>query len=252
MRAVIALFFVAMAAPAAADEAEAVSRLVKRAERAGFERHDVKGWWRAMAKDVARTTGRREVPDAHDYTLSGKALREVHRLRWRRAATGRTRLYFHDENTSVEGGAAVYTAEVSHHFFGGSEVTRRRYELKRVKKRWRITKVRIWWVRQNTAGEVEDFDNDFWLDADAKVEDLRKEKVTSLEAVLAGLVKARRLKEAYQATVDETKRESAKANAWIARANMALELGLLDDARKALRRARKLDPLVDVPEMLKK
>ena len=121
-----------------------------------------------------------------------------------------------------------------------------------MKKRWRITKVRIWWVRQNTAGEVEDFDNDFWLDADAKVEDLRKEKVTSLEAVLAGLVKARRLKEAYQATVDETKRESAKANAWIARANMALELGLLDDARKALRRARKLDPLVDVPEMLKK
>ena len=100
--------------------------------------------------------------------------------------------------------------------------------------------------------EEEPFDRDAILAQAAIVEDLRKEKVTSLEAVLAGLVKARRLKEAYQATVDETKRESAKANGWIARANMALELGLLDDARKALRRARKLDPLVDVPEMLKK
>lgn len=249
---------VLLAAPTLADvdEQEQVARLVKRAERAGAERHDVKGWWRVMAKDVTLTTGRRAVPGPHDVTLDAKALRALRQLRWQGPPSARARLYFNDETVDITGDTAVFTAEVSQHFFGGVEVTRARYELQRDKKarkgapRWRVAKMRRWYVRQNAGGEVDVYDDDYWLDADERVAEQKKES-PSLDARLAVLVKARRIKDAYDEAVAETKEKGADASAWLARSNMALELGLIEEARSALREAKKRDKLIDPPALLK-
>ncbi len=247
-----------LAVPALAevDEQDEVARLVKRAERAGAERHDVKAWWRIMDKDVTLTSGRREVAGPHDVTLAAKPLRELRRLRWRAPSSSRSRLYFHDESVDITGDAAVFTAEVSHHFFGGVEVTRMRYELRRQKKprkrqpKWRVVKMRRWLVRQNVGGEADVLNDEFWLDADEQVKELTVEN-PSLDATLAALVRARRIKDAYEAAVAETKKPEALASAWMARANMALELGMFKEARTALREARKRDKLVEVPPLLR-
>ncbi len=246
----------AMAAEAPSQEEIDIARLVKRAERAGYERHEGKGWWRVMAKDVKRAIGRTAKSDAHDLVLDTKRLRALNAVRWGRTATGKARLYFQGDKVKIIGDTAVYTTEASFHFFGGEEVTRRRYTLRRTKKRksagWVVTDIRWWRMAKNTGGLRELFDAEFWKDADKNVDQLLTGGESTLEEKLVVLLRARRFDEAYQATLVATKSPDATADDWLARSRIGVEIGFVADARKAFRRARKISPGVRLPGLLEK
>jgi hypothetical protein len=253
------LLLLCFAAPAlsAPDPGEALLRDLKRAERAGFERHDLKAFMAMMTDDVSWVRGRREVADEHDVKLDAKMLRELMALRWKRPPTGRPRMYFHDEEVEVDGAKAVVQVDVTRQFFGGSDAGKRRYELERMGKgkaaRWKVRRVREWLLRSSVGGDPEDLSTDtFWIDVDERVDEMRKEPGTvSLAGRLAVLVKARRLPEAYAEAVAETEKSPRSTEAWLARAALALEVGRVADARAAAATARKIERTVDIPALLR-
>lgn len=260
MRYLLAMCFVLPANAAgelSADQIE-VARLVKRAERAGYERHDPKGWWRVMAKDVKRAVGRTEKAGPYDLVLDAKRLRALNAARWRRAPTSKSRIYFAGDAVTITGDTAVYTTEATWNFFGGSETTKRRYTLRRVKAKkkgrpgWEVTDIRWWWVSEVTIGVEDAFTEAFWTDADRRVAELDAQQVVSLEEKLVALVAARRFQEAYDAAVAEAKTDPKSVEAWMAQAKIGAEMGLIPEARKAFARARALDRRARLPFLLEK
>jgi hypothetical protein len=257
MRALLVLTMAlpAMAADAPSEEEIEIARLVKRAERAGYERHDLKAWWGPMAKGLKRTTGRKPEPDKYDVVLDAKRLRALLTARWRKVSTEKERLYFQADKVEITGDTAVYTTEASFHFFGGEAVTRRRYTLQRTQNRkgsggWQVTDIRIWRMAENTAGLTELFNDEFYKDADEKVAKLYASGDPTLEQKLVVLVRARRFNEAYEASVAATKSPDVTGADWLARSRIGVEIGFVEDARKAFRRANKLSPGVRIPGLL--
>ncbi len=233
---------------APASEAPAITKLIKKAERSAFEEHEAAPYLKIWDPKATYTKGRDKVPGPHDVTMSFEAFAEHQRLRYKEPPNGRSRIYFHREEATPKGDEAVFTAELARTFFGGSDSMRRHYTLKKTPAGWRITSLREWPVAEKFAGEAVSYDKAYWKAADERVKETPEAEPVPRTMVL---VKAWRFQEAYELAVRRTQKTKTDPLAWISRAEMAIALGELADARKAYEAARKLDPNQDPPPLLK-
>lgn len=245
----LALTGLLLATPAAArtDDEAALLRTIRKAEQAGFERHQLKRYLEAFAPECTWTIGRREKPGEFEISLPYASHVGQQSERFELPATGKARIYLQDEKVTIEGDRGTVRARVARHFFGGSDEWMRVYVAKRTAKdAWQVTAVRAWPVRESIGPQTITFDDAFWSYADKTVDEQLKADNGTFESRMVALVQARRFAEAHALTV-KASANSRDPLLWTARAEAAFEIGDLDDARAAARKARQIDPSVSLP-----
>lgn len=245
----LALTGLLLVTPAAArtDDEAALLRTIKKAEQAGFERHQLKRYLEAFAPDCTWTTARREKPGEYEISVPYAHHVAQQTERFELPVTGKSRIYLQDEKVTLEGDQGTVRARVARHFFGGSDEWMRVYTAKRTAKgAWQVTAVRAWPVRESIGPQTILFDDAFWTYADKMADEQLKADNATFESRMVALVQARRFAEAHALTVKAS--EGSKAPLiWTARAEAAFEVGDLEDARAAARKARQIDPTVSLP-----
>jgi hypothetical protein len=235
------------AAHARTEDEAALLRTIKKAEQAGFERHQLKRYLEAFAPECTWTTARREKPGEYDTTVAYADHVAQQTERFELPVTGKARIYLQEEQVTIEGATGTLRARVARHFFGGSDEWMRVYTAKKTDKgAWQVTTVRAWPVRESIGPQTIVFDDAFWAYADQMVDEQSKTEGATFESRMVALVQARRFAEAHALTKEATK-DSKDPLIWTARAETAFEIGDLEDARVAARKARQLDPAVALP-----
>jgi hypothetical protein len=219
---------------------------LKAAERAGYERHQLKRYLTAFTKDAVWTHGRRAVKGPYDRVYThAQQVDQLKRI-WSVPATGRARLYFRQEALQLtdDNTTATYEVEIRHTFFGGNKEFGRRYVLKKQGKRWLIASVREWPREHQLGIEHTLFSDEFWLSCDESIE---KSPATAPLSRMMQFMEAWRYTEALDVIRAACEGPNPTANLWIARATLAIEISQIDEARAAVKAARALDPLIEAP-----
>lgn len=233
-----------LAGPAWTDAG--VTRAIKKAERAGFEQHDLDGLMALMRPGARWINGRRADPDAHDVVLPIKTARAVLRLVYT-GPPGTRRVDF--LKTTVDLNAKPPTVEllVSRRSRGGRALARVAFELAQDEKGWGVVSRREWPLEERMGPMPTLLDDAFWLDADAAVE---QPGTDTLSERFNALLEARR----YAQLIREAKviagHHEEDAALWSLWAQAAYRTGDLDEARRLAKIARSKGASPGVPPAL--
>lgn len=236
---------VALLAPAWTDQA--VIRTLKGAERAAIEDHDVTRLFARFAKDGRWITGRRAVADAHDVQFDVRTAQQVMRVKLD-GPPGRSRLAFVDASAELAAEPPTVSLTLSHDDMGRRLLSTVRYVLRQTRGGWQIVERRQWPLEARGGLAPSIFNDAFWLDADARVDQPGTD--TGLER-LDALLAARRIAEAAALVERLMQQPDPPRQVWTARARIAWLLGRLDVARAAALAARKHGADAGVPSALR-
>ncbi|MEZ4467741.1 MAG: hypothetical protein R3F43_25685 [bacterium] len=243
---------VALAAPAGlADEAvqARVVKAIKESERAGFERHRLPAHLELYTRDATFTRARREQPGPHDVVLTRAQAEALLALELAAPPARTDRLFFEEPVFDLEADPPTVSFRISRSFFGGRDLIAARYALREEGGRWRVAAVRTWPIEEEVADSKLAFDDAFWEKADAAAD---RQSTADVSEKVEEYRFARRWADAWRLLVLITARPDATAREWTERATYALRIGDVPDARASIARAQALDPLADVPPLLRK
>ena len=219
-----------------------VAKLLKEAEREGFQRRDLDAFFGPFTERTRWTFGRRPVADDHDYTLTNPNFRAQLAGRWRDGASGQERVFFRELEVTLDGPTGAAEAKLVRHFFGGSEHLGRSYRLALIRGVYRVTAVRTWMIKTAFGMDVRIYDDAYLLDADARAAAAKADPERPFLERISALVVAGWLPEAYLIARAESRRAPKSTEGWRARAQLGFTLGHLKDAKQAAKRLRALDP----------
>ena len=232
----------ALAAPS--DAERAIARTVKRAEQAGYERHRLEKYLAAFTEDATWVIGRFEDPEPHDFVIDRAARIEQLKRRWLSSERKGGRLMFVKEKVQVTGDTATLEAEVKQVFFGGDDLWARIYTLKKTGDQWRVQRVREWPLKENVGGTFISWTDQQYEEVEQSLRDVNKNADAGFTERFVALIRARRLKEAH-ALAEKTTAAEDTHGAWLALANVAFELGKIEQAEVAAKKAARLDPTAE-------
>lgn len=247
-------------------QARAIIKRIKQAERAGYERHDLKRYLAAFDSAAVVTIGRLSEPEGYDrvYDLARWSL--LKRLETAGAAHKQDLMYFRSADLKVEGETARLEIDMRIDFFGGHRVNRVRYDValkanrvppknatpgKGIGERpedWRIVGIRFWPLAEQVGVEPLRFDATYWKGKDDEVAKA-PEGGDALQTMVRYLF-AWRFAEAEATLVALVTSKPERADAWLALTRVRLELGDIEGAKTALTEALSRDPNITVPELL--
>ncbi len=231
-----------------ADAEEELLRALRRAEREGFEHHDIERYFSVFAPNAVWREGRREVADEHDVVADRATRRAQLERRYRASTTGREQVFFRDIEVERDGARMVVSMTQRRVHFAGRDTARLRYVLAEVEGGgWRVTEVRRWPLRDFVQGIVTVYDDEWWLKADEDADTARASETVDSMGKVTALVTARRLKQALEVARAATEARPEEADLWRVRADLAFSIGRLDESRSAAARAAKLAPTVELP-----
>jgi hypothetical protein len=118
-------------------------------------------------------------------------------------------------------------------------------QLRRTPAGWKAYALRWWPVERRQGTERTVYDAATWQRLDAEAD--RRKAGDNLRAGAEALQAAYRHAEGYELTRRLTAKKSASPDDWVLRAQLAFELGKLDDVVVSLKRARSLNRDVRVP-----
>jgi hypothetical protein len=246
-------------------EARAVLKRVKKAERAGFERHDVKAYTALFDPATTWVIGRTETPDRFDRAFDFPTWTTLRKLDWARPPHKMDLMFFRGAVLTFGEDATTARLEIDCRtdFFGGFRVMRVRYDLARAAARkggraedtplgqrpddWRVVAVRQWPQAEQVGMEHTRYTAVYWQEQDAKVaEPIEGDPLLGMVRYLL----AWRFEEALQAIDAVTVEHPNRADAWLAKARLLAEFGRLEPAKAAFKRALAVDPTTTPPMLL--
>jgi WD40 repeat protein len=234
------------AKPASPDE-EAIRRLVTRAAQDGWLRHKLAEYLAAYTADAKVINARSEQPGPHDVVLDRARLGPLRRLDFRGPPAEPDRfLSFHDVRVEVNGDGAELRLRATAHFgVGGdyqefAEVDR----LRRTPQGWRVREARSWLVAERFGGVRKVHTAGSWAALDAAADQLADSP--DLLARARALQAAGRPAGAYE-VARRAARGDAGAAAWVLCGDLAHQLGHVDAALAAFRKAQDKDPDAELP-----
>ena len=238
--------------PVSAELETEITRIIKKAEIARFERFDGKRYLKSFTTDARWVYGRRAVPDVHDFILDRKAYET--RVQWNSwlKSDGQHRVYFRSFELEKIDNEVVVEAEIALFFPTGRSREARRYRLKRKGRQWRIRHTRIWplWLSKGTMPV--DYTDEYWLDADEEAENNLKAPDNEIKIRVSKLANAYWLKAAHAMLKEATTKKPQSAPTWAMRAEVAESIGEMDDARRSAKKALKLDDKVEISPTLRR
>ncbi len=221
-------------------EEDRIARLVKTAERESFERHEIDRALAIYAPKASIVIGRREAPDEHDIRYDLAAKRAVLEARYSRPPASQEQIFFRDVEVVIDGESATMNTVVARELFSGREEMQHRYTLARRDGRWQVTAQRVWPIMRSQGGVVTTYTDEALLAAEEEAEKVMANPSSTPQSKLFALTGAGHLARAHAVTVAWTKASPEEAEAWIARHRFALEVGQIEDARKAWAKAASL------------
>jgi hypothetical protein len=148
--------------PTASPEPKALLKMVREAEAAGFERHDLDKFLAIWADDGKLIEGRTEKPDKYDTVLARPQLEAKYKLSFAVPPTKEVRVEFEQERVTVDGDEATVRYRAMTRY---SEVTITADEVYRLRRQggaWKVYENRTWPV-EGSAGEwVHTYDAETW------------------------------------------------------------------------------------------
>lgn len=230
---IASLLVAALLAPPALVEAEVV-RALKQSERLAFEEHDLGAQLRHFAKDARWITGRRAVPDAYDVVFDLKAARAVLALDLGDAPAG-GRLDFMKTEADLEADPPTVRFVEVRKFHGGRSLVGVRFVLRTTARGWAIAERRQWDLEERTSVIPTLYDDAYWLDADAVID---QPGTDSARERLDALMAARRYGEARALAKRLLDGPPPHGDWWGFLSQAEFRLGNLDAARAAGLKAR--------------
>lgn len=230
----------------AADPDKAIADAVQTAQKAGFERHDLKAYMAVFAPGARLVAQRIPGGDAFDQTLDREQIEATKSLIFSSAPGGISMRF--DDVKVVRKGATAELTWTAHLELGGgqfSEVVSEIYLLTRTGAGWLVTENRYTLASFGPRGQEQHVSAEHWKRADADVAAARRSG--SVARLVGALVEAHRLKEAHALMKTVTRTQRTTALSWAQRAAIALRAGDAADARESALEAKKLDPTVELP-----
>ena len=206
-------------------DAEVVNR-IKKAERAGFEHHDLAGQLQILLPKARWVIGRTGAPDEHDVVLDQAGISGLLRLDYA-GPPGSRRVDFEKTEVDLQADPPMVELIQSRRFHGGRILLHTRFELARDAEGWGVSTRREWPLEERVGPLPTLFNDAFWLDADAVVEQPSTDTVGErFDALLIARRYAQLVREASVLT--ERGVEDPKIKSFWARA--AFRLGDLGEA----------------------
>jgi hypothetical protein len=249
-----------VAAAATAAQQEAIIKLVQHSQRAGWLRHDLKGYLAPWAKKARLVIGRTGKPSRLDVVLPYRKLKQVRALRFRgRPLKSRTMEFSNVKLSFSSSSRALLSMRVKQRIPGGFETVEDHYKLRKTRAGWRIFHNRSWPVevgfgdnpiralrggKQPPSQRVA-YGPEIWKKLDDMVKRVRATKKLTLLA--RALLNAWRFTEAHQVMKRHTKKKIATGTDWALRGVTAAMAGDAADAIRSFKRAHQLDPKTAVP-----
>lgn len=229
---------------------DAIARTVIDAEKAGWIQHDVAAYFSLWAEDASYTEGRNETPGPYDIPLKRAGWEALRRVVWADKLPAGAGASF--ENVSVERSSneAIVRFRRTSFYPDGFSCWEHQDRLRSTNRGWKVYAGRYWPSRRDNGNISVVFRPSTWQAMDAKIEVLRTENKTA--ELLDLLVAASREVEAHKMAQEITQRPGATAKDWVQRSQMALNANNAEDALASCRRARQLDPSVEVPPEIAK
>lgn len=238
------LLIALMAGPAWTDAD--VSQVVKKAERAGYEHHDVAGILRIMRPGARWIVGRRAVADAHDVVMTQAIVADVLRLQYA-GPPGSRRVDFLETTVELDADPPRIMLIQSRRFSGGRVLTGTLFELARDAKGWGVITRREWPIEDRMGPFPTLYDDAFWLDADTGIDQPCSD---TLAERFSALMNARRYAQLAREAAGLAARGGTDPKIWSFWAQAAYRLGKLSDARRLGRIARDKGGLPQLPAEL--
>jgi tetratricopeptide (TPR) repeat protein len=248
--------------------ARAILKRVKQAERAGYERHDLKRYLGLFDAAATVAIGRLSESDGHDRVYDLTRWSTLKALETAEAPHKLDLLYFRSAVLKVDGETARLEIDMRVDFFGGHRVNRVRYDLALKANRappkhaapgqaigerpedWKVVAVRFWPLVEELGGEPSRFSVEYWKRKDEEA--AKPPEGLDELAVIARLLFAWRFADAEKALVALAAQKPERADVWLALARARLELGEFEAAKEAFAKALERDHTLTVPALLAK
>lgn len=210
-------------------EEDRIARLIKTAEREGFEHHELERALAIFAPEASVVIGRRAEPDEHDVKMDLGGLRGTLIRRHRLSPSKQQQLFFRDVEVQITGEAATMIAVVTREHHTGREELKLRYRLARRDGRWQVVERRSWPLMRSYGGLPTVYSDEVWTEAEKNAEKILADEYASQQSRLSALTQAGFLARAHAETVAWTRRAPDDHEAWRARLRFAVELGRVAD-----------------------
>jgi hypothetical protein len=234
----------ALGEPAESSAVEAVKQAVMTAEQAGSVRHDLRRYMELWTADYRVASGRGEAPGPYDIGMDRAGLEARQQVFFFGPPGRGVRFTTEDFAVRVRGNRAELRSRTVIHFPGGHYAYGVLYRLRETSGGWKVYAGRWWPVGQRRGGQRTVFDAARWKALDAEVE--RRKERGDLRGQVRALQDAYRFAEGYRAALALTARPRTTAQDWVLRADLAFYAGKLADVAPSLRRARALEPGVEM------
>ena len=230
---------------AGADQVKSIEQVVFEAQRAGFERHDLKAYMRQWTDDAQIVLGRSAEPDKSDVVLDRKQIEATRRLMFRDMLDPALKLNHEDVQVEVTGDRAELRVRTTATFEGGFEAGREIYRLRKTPDGWKVFLNRWWPTKTQSGAETITYDAATWKSLDDRVTKARQDG--DPHELISALRSAYRFAEAHATARKLTDRPDATVDDWVSRGFAALYAGDADDTLRSFEKARTLDPDASVP-----
>jgi tetratricopeptide (TPR) repeat protein len=233
----------------AADEAEAISRLVQESQRAGFERHDFDKYMAIWSDDAKIILGRSEKPDAHDTTYTRAQIAATRRTRFRADASKDFKLTFANVRPEIDGDQATLKYRSTYRTAEIVETLDEVFRLRKKDGNWKVFENRAWPVETHYGDKVTRYNAETWKALDTEVK--KQEERSDLARQVGALFDAWRFKDAHALARKWTEQMKDEPNAWLFRGSAAMIAGDATDALASFDKALALDPNAEVPDYVR-
>ncbi|MEE2786287.1 MAG: tetratricopeptide repeat protein [Myxococcota bacterium] len=228
-----------------------IKKDLKESEQALITHRDLANFLYVYAPSFAYIYGRSEVDRAHDYRLKRAVFIRRLKQSWK-VPSGRTAdVFFQKMQVEIVGQNVVVRARVRFILFGLQRSEGRIYTLTKLGKHWKVKQVRVWPLNDDLGGQLNNYTAEFWKNADQELVDNAEKRTTVFLQYLTLLLRAHRFSEAYTYAKAMTEAQPNHAEAWKARGALAHQLGQTEEAERCAKKARTLNPTIDIPAIIR-
>ena len=232
-------------------ERSQIRRAYKESVREGHLNHNLKNHFLFFDRNTTFVFGRSKHPDDHDVTRSARQQREFLKRRWRAQPTGHENVFFRSVKVQNTDGIITLNAQLALHNFGAIEHTASSIQLHRIKGQFKATHVRTWTVFQALGGATEYFTPAYWSERDDDAFNAVMSSKSKWRSVLTRALAARWYHLIHAYLDDLSRVRSEDAEVWKAHAAVAYILGDFKLADRASRKAKRLNPDIDLPPAIR-
>jgi len=228
-----------------------LKRSLKESIREGLLHHNLREHLRPYDKKGVFVIGRESTTDAHDITLTYRQRESYLRRRWRATPSGQEAVFIRQFKLTHDGDHAFVDLETTLHFFGGVRTERTRHKVRVDGRSSRVIHTRIWPTHETLSGLTTVYNEAHWDSVDEAAFKLILSPNTSWQMLFQTMLTAHWYPLLFEYLKDTSAARPKDPEVWKALAAIAYLCGDMQLVKRAIKKARRLNPEITLPMALK-